>query len=395
MTIAECIYQILVNLYPKEHQQLYREPMIQHARDLEREARKQGYWQLVKLYVRLLKDGILNAGLEHMEAIGMKSKRYEPIPWSSVTLALIPGLLMVLSRRYATVLGPGFAVLGYIYLGLLLIGIPFGIWKRRQFPVWALIPAGAFLWFSTYLAGAELAQHIALFNRSGYEWVGMVLLQLVISIIFIFLLLRGHRVPRALWLLIGTMLLVNLLTAIIYSVPGFNGAQQFPGTARFILILMAGPVEAMMLVSVGLLAARRQGILAVLFVLGGYSYMLMDSDYFFGYWMREWTGLTPFILSLTTLFILVAPLAFLRAKTRLGRALGLLVPVLVFHVTRLTVPLLVIQNASFELGSGDVILSVNSFLSLLMALILYESFGDLATAQFDRGMVSAAVMGEN
>jgi hypothetical protein len=191
------------------------------------------------------------------------------------------------------------------------------------------------------------------------------------------------------------MLLVNLLTAIIYSVPGFNGAQQFPGTARFILILMAGPVEAMMLVSVGLLAARRQGILAVLFVLGGYSYMLMDSDYFFGYWMREWTGLTPFILSLTTLFILVAPLAFLRAKTRLGRALGLLVPVLVFHVTRLTVPLLVIQNASFELGSGDVILSVNSFLSLLMALILYESFGDLATAQFDRGMVSAAVMGEN
>jgi hypothetical protein len=95
------------------------------------------------------------------------------------------------------------------------------------------------------------------------------------------------------------------------------------------------------------------------------------------------------------LFILVAPLAFLRAKTGLGRALGLLVPLLVFHVTRLTVPLLVIPNVLFELGSGDVIFSVNGLLSVLIALILYSSFDDVAASQPDRGMEAAALNGAN
>lgn len=384
MMIAERILQILVYLYPKEHRRAYGELIVQHARDLEREAQEQGSWQLVALYARLIMDGIMNAGIEHMEAIGMTSKRSKPIPWSSVALVLIPGLLIVLSRRYATVLGPGLSVIGCLYLALLLVGIPIVIWKRRQFPVWALVPAGAFLWFATYMAGAGLAQLINPFSRSGYEWIGMVLLQSVIAILFMIALLRSHRLPRAIWPLIGIMALLNLPNAVIYSMSGYGGAQPFPGLARFILIWMAGPVEVMMFVSAGVLAARRQGMLAVLFVLGGSSYMLMDSDYLYAYTMRAWAGLTAYILMLTALYILAAPLAFLRAKTGLQRALALLVPVILFHAARLIVPVLVTQRTLMEVLPGDLIFSINGVLSILIALILYASFGDAGTEQSDQ-----------
>jgi hypothetical protein len=42
MTWAEHLYRMLLWLYPKKHRQAYEQPMLQHARDLSRAARRQG-----------------------------------------------------------------------------------------------------------------------------------------------------------------------------------------------------------------------------------------------------------------------------------------------------------------------------------------------------------------
>jgi hypothetical protein len=54
----------------------------------------------------VLKDGIVNAGIEHMEAIMMANYRFKPVPWLSVIFASFPGLLVALSRRHAALLDP-------------------------------------------------------------------------------------------------------------------------------------------------------------------------------------------------------------------------------------------------------------------------------------------------
>ena len=108
----------------------------------------------------VLKDGIVNAGIEHMEAIMMANYRFKPVPWLSVLLASFPGLLVALSRRHAALLDPLLPILGYLYLGLLVLAMPIIWWKRRRFPVWALLPAGVLMWLLTYLVGTEISQQI-------------------------------------------------------------------------------------------------------------------------------------------------------------------------------------------------------------------------------------------
>jgi hypothetical protein len=73
----------------------------------------------------------------------------------------------------------------------------------------------------------------------------------------------------------------------------------------------------------------------------------------------------------------VLPVALLRAKTRLGRALAVFVPVVAFHAVRLTIPLLVIQQP-LNMRPGDVIASINIVLSLILAWVLYSYIGDTA-----------------
>ena len=101
-----------------------------------------------------------------------------------------------------------------------------------------------------------------------------------------------------------------------------------PGIVRYFTGSGIGPMEGLILVAVGLLAARRHGVLAILVVVGGYGYMCMDSDYLFGPTLREWAALTPYLAGMTLLYLVVGPVAFLRARTTVGRAAAVFVPVL-------------------------------------------------------------------
>ncbi len=68
---------------------------------------------------------------------------------------------------------------------------------------------------------------------------------------------------------------------------------------------------------------------------------------------------------------------------------------MLFHAARLIVPVLVTQRTLLDVLPGEVIFSINGFLSILIALILYASFGDAGTKLSDWGMESAAVVAEN
>ena len=101
MTPAERFYRALLWLYPAGHRRIYGRPMLQHARDMVRAARRRGRRHVATLYLRLVFDGLVNAGIEHVEAIMTANGRIKPLPWLAVLLTTLPGLLFVLSRQHA------------------------------------------------------------------------------------------------------------------------------------------------------------------------------------------------------------------------------------------------------------------------------------------------------
>ncbi len=58
MSPAERLYRFLLCLYPAGHRRAYGALMLQHARDLERDARQDDQSARPVLYVRLIKDGL-------------------------------------------------------------------------------------------------------------------------------------------------------------------------------------------------------------------------------------------------------------------------------------------------------------------------------------------------
>ncbi len=377
MSLAEHIYSFLLNLYPEQHRKAFKEAMLQHARDLNREAQQQSQLDVAWLCFRLVMDGIVNACKEHWDGIMETNNGIKPAPWLSVMLAALPGLLILLTRRISPQIAPLDLILWYLYLGLLVFMVPVIIWRRRQFPVWALLPVGALVWFLVYKVGLEisgLANSYPALNRLGMQ-AGIALLNLLIIIAVWVAMLRDQRLPRAGWIVGGVMVMGNLVLASLYSWIEFRTGGLLPGMLQYFTTSGVGPLEGLMLVSVGLLFAREHGVLAALVVVGGYSYMFSDSDYLFGYPRGEWAWLSLYFAAITLLYLVVTPIALLRAKTRLGRALALFVPVITFHLVRFTLPFLVIQQP-LSMRAGEAVATVNILLSLILAWVLYSYIGD-------------------
>ena len=386
MTLAEYLYWILLRLYPEKHRQAYGQQMLQLARDLCRAARQRGRWQVAFLSMHLFTDGITNAAIEQFEAIKMANNRIKPAPWLIVFLACIPGLMVALTRRQASLLDPFLPILVYIYLGLLVIGVPLLWWKNRSFPVWALLPAGAVLWTLTYIIGTGLSQLINSSRVAGLGWIGIeagiaiVNILIILGIAAIFLhFFQGERVPGSIRLVITLILLVNISLLVLYSISTDGGIPSLADLLAFSGMSGLGLVDGLMVVAVGMLAARQHGVIALLFVVGGYIYMFMDSDYFSAFTMLDWRGLSLYLISATLLFLVVVPVGLLRAKTRLGRALAVFLPVVIFQAARITIPFFV-NRLTFKFYPGEIILSMNVFLCLLLAWYLYSYIGDRSNA---------------
>ena len=113
--------------------------------------------------------------------------------------------------------------------------------------------------------------------------------------------------------------------------------------------------------------------MAILVVIGGYTYMFMDTDYLYGYPNRDWPGISAYLFSVSFVFLVVMPVALLRAKSVLGRAIAVFVPTILFLTAILVVPLLVLGEFS-RMRPGDALLSLNVLLMLILAWILYRSY---------------------
>jgi len=379
MSMAERVYRWMLRLYPGKHRRAYKEEMLQHARDLNRDAEQLGQWKVAKLCISLVKDGIVNACREHWEGIMENNNGIKPASWLSVLLAASPGMLVLLTRRIPAQYTPLDPIFWILYLGALLIVVPIIWWRIKRFPVWALLPLGALVWSLIYWAGMGLSglarsRQILILDRTGMQ-AGIALLNVALITMVGVAVLRRQRIPRSARTVGGVIVVGNLVLAFLYSLAEFGGEGLVRGIVLYFTTSGVGPLEGLMLVGIGLLFAREHGVLAILVVVGGYSYMFADSDYLFGYPQRDWAWLSTYFAAITILYLVVVPTALLRAKTHLGRALAVFVPLVTFHVLRLTVPLLVIQEP-IRLRPGDVVATINIVLSFVLAWVVYSAMGE-------------------
>lgn len=295
-------------------------------------------------------------------------KNYEPVPWASVFLAIIPGVLLALSRRNVDEFGRLLGIIGWLYLAILAVGLPVIWYRTKHFPVWGLLPAGALAWFGLYLLATGLTW---LTGPGGHPLLSLevanTLLQAAVAIALFLILLRHRRVPIAVW---GLMALLFALNLIVIYLTTYQTGRLDAGNPLQLLTILSGPIEGVMLLALGLLAVPQHSVLSLLVVLGGYLYMLSDSDYLYGFSLRDWPGLTIYLIGMVALYAVVAPVAFMRARTRLGRALGVFAPVAAFAVSRLAVPRFV-SGQPGVIWPGDVLISVNLLLVLAIGWILY------------------------
>ena len=141
------------------------------------------------------------------------------------------------------------------------------------------------------------------------------------------------------------------------------------------------PSLSLLIVAIGLLAARKHGVLAILVVVGGYSYLCLDTDYLSTSALRYWPLLAPYMEAMVFLYLVVVPVALLLAKTNRVRAAAVFVPMVVFHLARLIVPQLV-AHGTFTLPWRDGVWVANVLLSLVLAWVLYSHLGN---ASYDVG----------
>jgi hypothetical protein len=186
------------------------------------------------------------------------------------------------------------------------------------------------------------------------------------------------HLPGTVWLVFGVFMVGNLVIAVLYSL-SISGFAPLPvGFWQYFTVSDIGPITGLMLVAVGLLAARKQGVLGILVVIGGYGFMFLDSDYLLSYPAPEWIGIPAYLALMTVLFLVIVPAGLLRARTRLGRALAVFGPVVAFLVLRRIIPL-VMSRQPLELSGGELIFSLNILLSLLLAWALYSHLGTQAS----------------
>ena len=81
-----------------------------------------------------------------------------------------------------------------------------------------------------------------------------------------------------------------------------------------------------------------------------------------------------YLAAITILYLVVMPMVLLRAKTKIGRALAVFVPLAIFFVLHFIVPLLVIQEP-IRLMPGEVVWVINILLSFVLAWVVYSEVG--------------------
>jgi len=309
-----------------------------------------------------------------------------PLPWWQIVLVILPGLALI--PTLATPIGN----LPFLVV-LLAVAVAAGAmwWRTRTFPAWALLLVGFVAALAVFASVYGVAAWVdRMWPDLQRQWAidPPQLLGLVAAIVvgptLVLLVSNAHRhgVLNRILPPLAALLTIPLLSLLV-------GALQQPFTSllslRSVLWTQIGPVLMLPFVLLGLPLARRHGLLAILFVVGSLALI-------YGGYVDPAEGVAslqnhPLLgwlarLAAPALILVVAPLWFLRARSRRWRRLGLLIPVaaafaialIISGVARASIPisgftrsemllLRLLQGAFAPLGL---------LLTLVIALILYD-----------------------
>ncbi len=339
LLISTKLYRLLLFLYPAGHRREYAPLMAQAFGDLCRERYGQAKMLgLLKLWGRVLKDLLATALAEHVDALGIASLRRQPVaplPWPQVALAVLPGLAILVTRlwgeyRYLCsdqelaaacaavrpllawagvpndfVAAAGSRVLPALVCLALVAG---GLVRERRLPAWGFPALGALLVpLPTALMGL-LVDPVGGPPPPVYDFVVDWLWPGALwgtSLVIVARQRARFHLTKPAWLLLGSLVLLN------------------PGLFLFVGALLLFPV------AVGLLLARRSGLLAGLVAVAGLFWMadvLYDPDYGMLIWSSNYAAeLVVSSLPIVS-FLILPPIWVLRSRSNWECVCGLLLP---------------------------------------------------------------------
>jgi hypothetical protein len=264
------------------------------------------------------------------------------VSWGEVGLAVLPGLFAIGTIWIVSENG-GLAAIG---LGVcVLLGIV-GLLLEHRFPVWSFTALGILL---------------GLFSVLGLL-AGPLLLLAAIVVLVVYQR-SGIRIPGLVWVLLCLMIAVGAVKAVALTANhGF-----FWGT----LLTSLAPAGGILLpVTVGLLLAKRSGVLAGLFVIAA-GFVLVDwtLDPTYGLWNTHWALVLPAIQSI--LLLIISPLWVLRSRSMPGRIWGLLLPAFIALTSTVTI-VCTVREYPIETWCVNGGAAAQLFIGMVLAVVLYR-----------------------
>jgi hypothetical protein len=174
---------------------------------------------------------------------------------------------------------------------------------------------------------------------------------------------RGIRIPGLVWVLLGLMIAVGAVEVVALTANhGF-----FWG---YLLSALAPAGGILLPVAIGLLLARRNGMLAGLFVLAaGFVLAEWTLEPTYGLWNTHWAIFLPAIQSI--LLLLVSPLWVLRSRSMRGRIWGLLLPAFVALIS-IVIIVCTVRQYPIETWCVNGGAAAQLFLGVALAVALYH-----------------------
>jgi hypothetical protein len=358
LEVSVRVYKGLLLVYPAEHRREYGPLMVRLFGDLCRDAiDSRSVFGLVRLWVRTLWDVVVTAVAEHKNAgvAGIENLPVTPLPWWQVGLAILPGLLTVGQRSgvFRVVFGQEFDQM-MVSSGLPMVALFLvlgGCIIERRLATWSF-PALGILFFT--LPGAVMDLTFGLSSGPpppAHTWVTNLWFLGVAGVGVAVLVHRRHTLcmPKLGWALVAMFVLTG------------------PFLFWFMGLLLLLPL------AVGLLATRRSSLLAALIVVGT-EFWLVDEIYDPGYAMLMWSSnhvAARVVSALPALvFLVIAPLWVLRARSTWGRMGGVLLPPLVGLVSGEVIRSVVFLGTPGEYTVGMWLLRGGGALQFVVALAL-------------------------
>lgn len=348
------LYARLLVCYPPAHRRTYGPWMLQMFCDLARDSYAQhGASGLVIFWLHTLFDLVqsaFEANAQALEEVLMAvSTSLKPMSWPGVLLVVAPGILFGISRVYAP-LGI-FTRIAFLLIAVLALGV---LIVREGLPAWSFLVLGLVANFGLmlliFVVPDALQSSLRIDFNTGQLLVGIPLWLAILALAW------RSKITWKLPLWVWTLLFLGTLVAL----------------SRRDLSLANAAGLMLFSVAVGLPLSRRYGALAVLFVVGGFSVWLTDSDTISGYLLRDLAFYPYYAVLLPWLFISLGPLFFVRARTRTGQFIGLLAPIALMLISRVAVPWLI--RPDFHPASiwiNESLMSAFTLALLALALALY------------------------